>query len=110
MDMPTYLPIFCHTRNFEDLTGVYHDKRSYNPKVILINTPQSLSLHSLFFLSLLDDGAGSTEATSSSGGDEADLPTSRGISSDGGWFTDVLMVTTAVGMFNRLKRRHDFEN
>ena len=47
---------------------------------------------------LVLDNSGSSETTSSSGGDETDLSSVRFISADCGCFTDVLMVTTTVGM------------
>lgn len=51
-------------------------------------------------LVLLDDLSGSSNQTSSSGSDETDLSTSWSISSNGGWVTDVLVVTTTVRMLD----------
>jgi len=45
-------------------------------------------------------GLGTTVLTSSSGGDETDLSSSGGRSADGGRLSDVLMVTTTVGMLD----------
>jgi hypothetical protein len=43
-----------------------------------------------------------SESTSSSGGDEADLSTSRSVPGDTTGLTDVLMVTTSVRMLDRV--------
>jgi len=46
------------------------------------------------------DLAGTPDLTSPPGGDETDLPTGRGSPLDGRWVTDMLMVTTTVGMLD----------
>jgi len=51
-------------------------------------------------LILLENLSTTSDETGSSGGDETDLLTSRFVTSDSGWVTDVLMVTTTVGMLN----------
>ena len=51
-------------------------------------------------LVLLEDLSTTSDETGSSGGDETDLLTSGFVTSHSGWVTDVLMVTTTVGMLN----------
>ena len=54
-----------------------------------------------FFLQfVLGDDTGTTDPTGPSGGDETDLATSRGSSLDSGGLTNMLMVTTTVGMLD----------
>jgi len=45
-----------------------------------------------------------SQDTGTTGGNETDLLTRRGVTSGGGRVTDVLMVTTTVGMLNRVHR------
>ena len=49
----------------------------------------------LFILSFL---LSSSKSTGSSSGNETDFSTSRGVSSDSGGFTDVLLITSSEGM------------
>jgi hypothetical protein len=51
-------------------------------------------------LTLLDDLLGTSDETGSSGGDETDLLTSGFVSSDGRGMTNMLMVTTTMGMLD----------
>jgi len=60
--------------------------------------PREIALK-LFFLFVVDN-PGTSDSSGSSGGNETDLFTWRSVSPDGGWFTDMLMVTTTVGMFD----------
>jgi len=53
----------------------------------------------LFFFLVVDD-PGTSNSSGSPGSDQTDLFTWGGVSSDGRWFTDMLMVTTTVGMFD----------
>ena len=46
----------------------------------------------------MSDDLGTSESSSSSGGDETDLLTGRGESGSGGGFSDVLVVSSSVGM------------
>ena len=49
---------------------------------------------------LLDDLSSSSDETGSSGGNQTGLLTSGDVSSDSGWVTDMLMVTSSVGMLD----------
>ena len=51
-------------------------------------------------LIFLDDLSATSDETSSSSSDKTDLLTSGLVTSDGRWVTDMLMVTTTVGMLN----------
>jgi len=51
-------------------------------------------------LLLLEELAASGDSSGSSGGDETSLHTAWSVSSDGGWVTNVLMVTTTMRMLN----------
>jgi hypothetical protein len=53
----------------------------------------------LFFFFVVDD-SGTSDSTGSSGSDKTDLFTWRGISSNGGWFTNMLMVSSSVWMLD----------
>jgi hypothetical protein len=55
-------------------------------------------------LTLLDDLLGTSDETGSSGGDETDLLTSGLVSSDGRRVTNMLMVTTTMGMLDGVHR------
>jgi len=58
-----------------------------------------LFLSFLFFFFVVDD-SGTSDSTGSSGGDKTDLFTWRGVSSDGRWFTDMLVVSSSVWMLD----------
>jgi len=61
--------------------------------------------HCLLSLDLgVVDLGGTAETTGASGGNQTDLLTVRGISADGRRVTNVLMVTTSVGMVDRVHR------
>ena len=51
-------------------------------------------------LVLLENLSTTSDETGSSGGDETDLLTSGFVTSNSGWMTDVLMVTTTVRMLD----------
>merc|ERR1719422_2049371 len=71
----------------------FRKKRS-TPSIMLFSSP-------IIRLVLGDlDLAGTPDLTSPPGGDETDLPTGRGSPLDGRWVTDMLMVTTTVGMLD----------
>jgi hypothetical protein len=53
----------------------------------------------LLFFFVVDD-SGTSDSTGSSGSDKTDLFTWRGISSDGRWFTDMLVVSSSVWMLD----------
>ena len=55
-------------------------------------------------LTLLDDLLGTSDETGSSGSDETDLLTSGLVSSDGRRVTNMLMVTTTMGMLDGVHR------
>jgi len=57
------------------------------------------SSFNLFFF-LVVNNPGTSDSTGPPGGDETDLFTWRGVSSDGGRFTDMLMVSSSVGMLD----------
>merc|ERR1711972_739628 len=63
---------------------------------------RSMMLLILSFLILLFvvDDSGTSGSTGSSGGDKTDLFTWRGISSNGRWFTDMLVVSSSVWMLD----------
>jgi len=65
--------------------------------VVYIIRCRSACLDKGFFESFL---LSSAQTTGSSGGNETDLLTSRGISSDGRWVTNVLVVTSSVRMIS----------
>ena len=56
-------------------------------------------------MSLVQVALGTANTTSAPGGNETDLPAGGSVTTDGGWLSDVLMVTSSVGMVNGLSRR-----
>lgn len=58
-----------------------------------------LDKNCLFFFLVVDD-PGTSNSSGSPGSDQTDLFTWRSVSPDGRWFTDMLMITTTVGMFD----------
>merc|ERR1719427_1378205 len=48
----------------------------------------------------VSDFGGTTNTTSTAGSNETDLTTGGSVTAYGGWETDMLMITTTVGMFN----------
>merc|ERR1712036_211723 len=59
-----------------------------------------VSVKRFLFVLLVADDARTTDSTSSSGGNQTDLLTWTGITSHRTWLTDMLMVTTTVGMLD----------
>ena len=54
----------------------------------------------LYLLFLVEDNLGSSESTSSSGSNETNLLSGRSESRNSCWMSNVLMVTTTMGMLN----------
>merc|ERR1719427_601238 len=48
----------------------------------------------------ISDFGGTTDTTSTTGSNKTDLSTGGGVTAYGGWETDMLMISTTVGMFN----------
>jgi len=67
--------------------------------LIITKTANRTATSSLLVL-LLDNKASTTDSTSSSGSDETDLLTGRRVAPDCTWLTNMLMVTTTVGMLD----------
>ena len=58
-------------------------------------------------MSLVQVALGTANTTSAPGGNETDLPARGSVTADGGWLSDVLMVTSSVGMVNGLDKKKE---
>merc|ERR1719427_997876 len=58
------------------------------------------SFNKKLLLLRISDLGSTTDTTDTAGSDETDLSTGGGVTAYGGWETDMLMISTTVGMFN----------
>merc|ERR1719466_606029 len=58
------------------------------------------SFNKKLLLLRISDLGSTTDTTGTAGSDETDLSTGGGVTAYGGWETDMLMISTTVGMFN----------